>query len=90
MGQIRKPPVRSRGLFPKAAGPSASRPLWRYMAETEKMIAETCREGRKRLLRRYLAQRRNLYAKCVNMGDMRAATTCWTPRPSCAGYSRMS
>jgi hypothetical protein len=61
---------------PEGGKPVSERTLWRYIQMTDKMIAETCREGRKRLLRRHLAQRRNLFAKCVNMGDMRAALAC--------------
>jgi hypothetical protein len=47
--------------------------LWRYIGRADKMIAESCRASRKKLLRRHLAQRRNLYAKAVSQGDMRTA-----------------
>ncbi len=47
--------------------------LYRYMARADKLIALSCRSSRKRLLRRHLAQRRNLYAKSVNTGDLRTA-----------------
>jgi hypothetical protein len=47
--------------------------LWRYIARADQMIAESCRASRKKLLRRHLAQRRNLYAKAVSQGDIRAA-----------------
>src|SRR5579885_249780 len=62
--------------IPEGGRPVSERTLWRYIEQTDKMIAQTCRESRKRLLRRHLAQRRNLFAKCVNMGDMRAALAC--------------
>jgi hypothetical protein len=45
----------------------------RYAVKAEKLIAESCRASRKRLLRRHLAQRRNLYAKAVLAGDYRTA-----------------
>lgn len=50
--------------------------LWRYIGRADKLITESCRASRKRLLRRHLAQRRNLFAKAVNQGDIRAALAC--------------
>jgi hypothetical protein len=50
--------------------------LWRYIAAADKLIAESCRASRKKLLRRHLAQRRNLYAKALAQGDVRAALAC--------------
>lgn len=50
--------------------------LWRYIGQADKMMAESCRASRKRLLRRHLAQRRNLYAKAVSQGDVRSALAC--------------
>jgi hypothetical protein len=50
--------------------------LWRYLAKADKLIAESCRSSRKKLVRRHLAQRRNLYAKAVSQGDARAALAC--------------
>jgi hypothetical protein len=48
----------------------------RYAARAERLIAESCRASRKRLLRRHLARRRNLYAKACLQGDVRAALAC--------------
>src|SRR5687767_6845471 len=53
--------------------PLSDRQIRRYAAAADKVIAETCRTSRKRLLRRHLARRRNLYAKSVNAGDTRTA-----------------
>ncbi len=47
--------------------------LWRYIGRADKLLAESCRASRKKLFRRHLAQRRNLYAKAVSQGDVRAA-----------------
>src|SRR5262249_10904559 len=47
--------------------------LWRYIARADKEIAASCHASRKKLLRRHLAKRRNLYAKAVRTGDYRAA-----------------
>jgi hypothetical protein len=47
--------------------------LWRYVARADRLIAESCRVSRKKLLRRHLAQRRNLFAKALLAGDYRAA-----------------
>ncbi|HVS37417.1 MAG TPA: hypothetical protein VMS17_17780 [Gemmataceae bacterium] len=62
--------------LPEDAKPLSDSQLWRYMAKADKLIAESCRAPRKKLLRRHLAQRRNLYAKAVNQGDVRAALAC--------------
>jgi hypothetical protein len=50
--------------------------LRRYLQKADQLIAESCRASRKKLLRRHLAQRRNLYAKSVSQGDMRSALAC--------------
>jgi hypothetical protein len=48
----------------------------RYAARAEKLISATYRASTKKDLRRHLAQRRNLYAKAVSQGDIRAALSC--------------
>ncbi len=53
--------------------PLSDKTLWRYLSLANKMIAESCRSSRKRLAQRHLAQRRNLFAKAVSQGDIRAA-----------------
>jgi hypothetical protein len=53
--------------------PLSDRQIRRYAAAAERVIAESCRTSRRRLLRRHLARRRNLYAKAVNAGDLRTA-----------------
>jgi hypothetical protein len=52
--------------------------IYRYVARADKLIGESCRSSRKRLLRRHLAQRRNLYAKALNTGDIRTALSVLT------------
>jgi hypothetical protein len=47
----------------------------RYAVRAEKLIRDSARTSAKRLLRRHMAQRRNLYAKAVNQGDIRAAAS---------------
>lgn len=59
--------------------------LRRYIARADRMIAESCRAQRKKLLRRHLAQRRNLYAKAVSQGDVRAALACLDSEAKMAG-----
>jgi hypothetical protein len=56
--------------------PLSDRQIRRYAAAADRVIAESCRTSRKRLMRRHLAQRRNLFAKAVNSGDVRAALAC--------------
>jgi hypothetical protein len=62
--------------LPEGAKPLSDGQLWRYVARADKLIAESCRASRKKLLRKHLAQRRNLYAKALNQGDVRAALAC--------------
>jgi hypothetical protein len=47
--------------------------LWRYLARADRLVAESCRASRKKLMRRHLAQRRSLYAKACLQGDVKAA-----------------
>jgi hypothetical protein len=47
--------------------------LWRYIGQADKLIADSCRSSRKKLIRNHLAVRRNLYAKAVAAGDYRTA-----------------
>lgn len=47
--------------------------LRRYISRADRMVAESYRASRKKLLRRHLGWRRNLYAKAVSAGDYRAA-----------------
>src|SRR3954452_22839585 len=42
--------------------------LWRYIAKADKEIAASCRASRKRLVRRHLAQRRNIFGKAMSAG----------------------
>src|SRR5215470_11464959 len=46
--------------------PISAATLWRYIGRADKLIAESCRTSRKKLLHRHLAQRRNLFAKAVS------------------------
>jgi hypothetical protein len=63
---------------PDRGKPIAERTVWWYIHKADQLLNETFRKeaGRKRLLRRHQAQRRNLYAKAVNQGDIRAALAC--------------
>jgi hypothetical protein len=62
--------------LPPDAKPMSDSQLWRYLARADKLIAESCRASRKKLFRRHLTQRRNLYAKALSQGDVRAALAC--------------
>jgi hypothetical protein len=53
--------------------PLSDSQLWRYIARADKLAAEGCRASRKKLLRRHLAQRRNIVGKAMSAGDYRAA-----------------
>jgi hypothetical protein len=58
---------------PEGGKPLSERQLRRYCDRADKLISESCRTNRKRLIRRHLAQRRNLYARALNKGDERTA-----------------
>jgi hypothetical protein len=47
--------------------------LRRYVQRADALILGSVKEKRSRAVRRHLAQRRNLYAKAVNAGDIRTA-----------------
>ena len=53
--------------------PLADSTMWDYIARADALIAESCQASRKKLFRRHLAQRRNLFAKAVSAGDYRTA-----------------
>jgi hypothetical protein len=58
---------------PEGGKPLSERQKRNYVTAADKLIDESCRQSRKKLLRRHLAQRRNLYARAVNKGDERTA-----------------
>lgn len=47
--------------------------IYRYLQRVDELIAESCKVGRKRLFRRHLAQRRALYARALQTGELRTA-----------------
>ncbi len=55
------------------AKPLSDGQLWRYVGMADKLIAQSCRASRQKLLRRHLAQRRNIFGKAMSAGDYRAA-----------------
>src|SRR5262245_52936844 len=54
--------------IPEGGRPLSERTLWRYIEQADRRMAESGREGRKRLFRRHLAQRRHLYGLAVSQG----------------------
>src|SRR5437868_5416339 len=59
--------------IPEGGKPLSERTVWWYIQQADRRVAESCKEGRKRALRRHLAQRRSLYARAVNTGDLSTA-----------------
>lgn len=47
--------------------------LYRYLQGVDELIAESCKGERPKLFDRHLAQRRALYGRAVNTGDLRTA-----------------
>jgi hypothetical protein len=58
---------------PEGGKPLSDGTLWRYIGRADRLIAESCRASRKKLLRRHLTQRRALFARALAAGDLRAA-----------------
>jgi hypothetical protein len=48
----------------------------RYQQKADDLIYSAHERSRKKLFRRHLAQRRNLYARAVTTGDLRTALAC--------------
>ena len=71
-----EPKAGSSWFLADGAKPLSDGQLWRYIAKADALIAESCRASRKKLIRRHLAQRRNLYAKAVTSNDLRTALAC--------------
>ena len=65
-----------RREVPQGGKPLSDSQIRRYVAKANDLIAASGRAHRKKLFRRHLAQRRNLYAKAVSQGDIRAALAC--------------
>jgi hypothetical protein len=59
--------------IPEGGKPTSERTLWRYSQQADALIAQSCKEGRKRAMRRHLAQRRALYARCVETKEYSTA-----------------
>ena len=59
--------------IPEGGKPLSERQIRNYVAAADKLVDESCRQSRKRLLRRHQAQRRQLYARAVSKGDERTA-----------------
>lgn len=57
----------------KGAKPLSESQLRRYVAAAYQEIRESCRASAKKVFRRHLTQRRNVYAKAIAQGDLRAA-----------------
>jgi predicted phage terminase large subunit-like protein len=59
--------------IPEGGKPLSERQIRYYVAAADKLMDESCRQSRRKRLRRHLAQRRALFARAVNKGDERTA-----------------
>jgi hypothetical protein len=59
--------------IPRGGKPLSYRQISNYVKAADKLISESCRASRKQALRRHLAQRRSIYARAVQSGDLRTA-----------------
>jgi hypothetical protein len=55
------------------ANPLCDRQIYRYIEQADALIQSSCLTSRKKLLRNHLAQRRSLFARAVQAGDVKAA-----------------
>jgi hypothetical protein len=60
----------------EGAKPLSDGQIRRYQQRADALLERSHERSRKKLLRRHLAKRRNLYAKAVLAGDVRAALAC--------------
>jgi hypothetical protein len=60
----------------EGATPLSDSQLRRYQQRADALLERSHERSRKKLLRRHLAKRRNLYAKATLAGDVRAALAC--------------
>jgi hypothetical protein len=49
------------------------RQLWNYIHAADKLLVERLEKDRDRIFARHVAQRRALYARCLNVGDFSSA-----------------
>src|SRR5262245_56161278 len=56
--------------------PSSDSMIRKYQERADALMMQAHEKSRKKLLRRHLAQRRNLYARAVTTGDLRTALAC--------------
>jgi hypothetical protein len=58
---------------PEGGKPLSRRQIRRYVSWAERLLAASCRTDRDKLLRKHAAQRRNLYARALNSGQLNVA-----------------
>lgn len=56
----------------------SERQVGRYIRQADDLNAERQDKGRKRILARHIAQRENLFARCINAADFRTALAVLT------------
>jgi hypothetical protein len=59
--------------IPDGGKPLSDSQLRRYGQRADELVRESCRAHRGKLLREHIAQRRHLYARAVQAGDLRTA-----------------
>src|SRR5205807_2639399 len=65
--------IREYAADPERAWGVSDTQLRRYIAAGDKLLADTLEKDRGKLVNRHHAQRRALYARAVNVGDLRTA-----------------
>jgi hypothetical protein len=59
--------------IPAGGKPVSDQQLWRYIEQSDRLMAVSSETSRKKKLRVHLARRKSLYARAVAAGDVRAA-----------------
>jgi hypothetical protein len=66
----------SAWFLPDGESPLSDSQIRRYQQKADEVMLASCEQSRKKLRKRHLAQRRNLYARALTTGDIRTALAC--------------
>jgi hypothetical protein len=66
----------SAWFLPEGEEPLSDGQIRRYQQKADRLMLQSHERNRKKLFRRHLAQRRNLYARATTTGDIRTALAC--------------
>jgi hypothetical protein len=77
----------SAWFLAEGEGPLSDGQIRRYQQRADRLMLASHERSRKKLFRRHLAQRRNLYARAATTGDLRVALACLESEAKLAGLA---